>query len=41
VELSCPSCGEIIYLDQEMLESGDELICPGCNAELVPTLDEE
>ena len=40
VELQCPECGETIYFDEDMLESGEELLCPNCNALLVPTLEE-
>lgn len=31
LEVVCPSCGEIIYFDEEMLDSEDGLICPACN----------
>ena len=41
VELQCPECGETIYFDEDMLESGEELLCPNCNALLVPTLEED
>ena len=41
VELQCPECGETIYVDEDMLESGEELLCPNCNALLVPTLEED
>ena len=29
-EVECPSCGEVICIDEEMLEEG-EINCPGCN----------
>ena len=31
LEVVCPSCGETIYFDEEMLDSEDGLICPCCN----------
>ena len=30
-EIVCPSCGETIYFDEDMLDSEDGLICPCCN----------
>ena len=30
-EVVCPSCGETIYFDEDMLDSEDGLICPCCN----------
>ena len=41
VELECPECGEAIYFDEAMLECGEELLCPNCNAVLVPVLEED
>lgn len=32
VEVECPSCGETVYFDADMLDSEDGLICPNCNA---------
>lgn len=31
LEIVCPTCGEIIYFDEEMIDSEDGLICPCCN----------
>jgi len=31
VETVCPSCGETVYFDEDMLDSEDGLICPNCN----------
>lgn len=31
MEIVCPSCGETIYFDEDMLDSEDGLICPTCN----------
>ena len=41
VELECPECGEAIYFDEAMLECGEELLCPNCNAVLVPVMEED
>ena len=30
-EVVCPSCGETIYFDEDMLDNPDGLICPNCN----------
>lgn len=32
-EVECPSCHDIIYLDESMLEE-EEMICPGCGTRL-------
>ncbi|NMP38510.1 MAG: hypothetical protein GX051_10415 [Clostridiales bacterium] len=32
-EVECPSCGEIIYLDEDMLDE-DEIECPSCGETL-------
>ena len=32
-EVKCPTCGEVINLDEEMLEAGG-IECPGCGEEL-------
>lgn len=31
MEIVCPSCGETIYFDEDMLDSEDGLICPAGN----------
>jgi ssDNA-binding Zn-finger/Zn-ribbon topoisomerase 1 len=43
VEVKCPNCKEIIYFDQDMLESDQDLICPNCNQPVMPAAptDEE
>ncbi len=43
-EIVCPSCGETIYFDQDMLDSPDGLICPNCNEPIelhIPEKDPE
>ncbi len=37
-EIVCPSCGETIYFDEDMLDSPDGLICPNCNEPIEITL---
>lgn len=37
VELECPHCGEVIYYDESMLESDEDLICPQCSKVVVPS----
>ena len=32
-DVECPSCNDIIYLDDEMIEEG-KIACPNCGAEL-------
>ncbi|OFI07586.1 hypothetical protein CLOACE_01900 [Clostridium acetireducens DSM 10703] len=31
IEVNCPNCDEIIYIDKEMLNNNDSLICPSCS----------
>ena len=37
-EVVCPSCGEVIYFDEEMLDSEDGIICPACNEQVDITM---
>lgn len=39
-EVGCPSCGDTICLEEEMLEKG-EIDCPGCGEKLEFDFDEE
>lgn len=41
VELTCPHCGDVIFLDQDMLTARTDLICPNCSASILPETDEE
>ena len=41
VAIECPECGEIVYFDQAMLQSDNDLICPECNASIVETVEDE
>ncbi len=44
VETVCPSCGETVYFDEDMLDSEDGLICPNCNAPIeleIPVLEDD
>jgi len=40
-EIECPTCGEIIYVDEEMLDEDDEIevTCPECNETIHITED--
>lgn len=40
VELTCPHCGDVICLDQEMLTARTDLICPNCNEPILPEAEE-
>jgi DNA-directed RNA polymerase subunit RPC12/RpoP len=37
-EIVCPSCGEEVQLDEEMLMSGD-VVCPNCNEKIEIEID--
>ena len=37
-EVECPSCGDVICLDEDMLEEG-EIACPNCGEMLEFDLD--
>lgn len=37
-EAQCPTCGETVYIDEEMLDEG-ETVCPGCGEKLEFDLD--
>ncbi len=39
-EAVCPKCGEIIYLDDELLGC-DDILCPKCGEKLICELDDE
>jgi formylmethanofuran dehydrogenase subunit E len=38
-ETVCPSCGETVYFDEDMLDDEEKLICPNCNANIFPEDD--
>ena len=38
-EVECPSCGDVICLDEDMLEEG-EIACPNCGEKLEFELDD-
>ncbi len=31
VEVKCPHCKEFVYLDEDLVDSGKEVICPNCH----------
>ena len=37
-EVTCPSCSDIVYVDEDMLDEG-EIACPGCGETLEFDLD--
>ena len=39
-EVECPACGEIINIDEDMLEAGS-IACPNCGEDLEFDLDDE
>ena len=41
IEMECPSCGETVYFDADMMESGDDLTCPNCNTVMVPSCEND
>ncbi len=38
-EAVCPKCGEIIYLDEDLLQC-DDILCPECGEKLICELDD-
>ena len=38
-EAICPKCGEVIYLDEDLLAC-DDILCPECGEKLICELDE-
>ncbi len=38
-EAVCPKCGEIIYLDEDLLQC-DDILCPQCGEKLICELDD-
>lgn len=40
VEVECPHCKEYVYLDQELLENNDKVLCPNCHETIEVEMDE-
>jgi len=40
IEVECPHCHEIIYLDKELLEEETETVCPNCNETIITDVEE-
>ncbi len=40
-EAECPSCGEMIYFDNQLCEKMEELICPNCNTSIIQDIEED
>jgi predicted nuclease with TOPRIM domain len=34
IEVECPHCKEFVYLDEDLVESGEPVICPNCHEEI-------
>lgn len=41
IEIECPNCHEIIYLDEELLTDSKQTECPSCHEPLVCDCDDE
>lgn len=41
ISFQCPNCGEIVYFDQAMLKTEDDLICPNCKASMLEDEEDE
>jgi DNA-directed RNA polymerase subunit delta len=39
IEVECPHCHEYVYLDEELLENGEEVTCPNCHEPIEYELD--
>lgn len=39
VEVECPHCKEYVYLDEDLLDSGQEVLCPNCH-EVIESIHE-
>ena len=33
-EIQCPACGEDVMIDFDMIEDGENIICPNCHEEI-------
>ena len=40
-QIKCPSCGEEIEIDEDMLDDDDEIVCPNCNEKIEIEFGEE
>ncbi|HOE57086.1 MAG TPA: hypothetical protein PLL98_03970 [Bacillota bacterium] len=34
IEVECPHCKEFVYLDEDLAESGEKVVCPNCHEEI-------
>lgn len=41
IEVECPHCKEYVYLDEELLDSGEEVLCPNCHEPIEIVLDDD
>ena len=40
-EFSCDNCGDSVFVDGDLLDEDEPIICPSCGKEVSITLDEE
>lgn len=40
-ELECPACGEMIYIDSDVIETLEKVVCTSCGAELDVVCNDE
>lgn len=38
-QYQCPNCGALIYIEEDMLENGKQVICPECNEPIKVAID--
>lgn len=41
VEVECPHCKEYVYLDEELLDGDEEVLCPNCHEPIEVVMDDE
>jgi len=39
IEVECPHCNEYVYLDEEVLDKGEEVLCPNCHEPIEVQMD--
>lgn len=38
-QYQCPNCGELIDIEEKLIENGEQLICPECNEPIKVAID--
>ncbi|MFZ5353567.1 MAG: CD1247 N-terminal domain-containing protein [Bacillota bacterium] len=41
IEVECPHCKEFVYLDEELIDSGEEVLCPNCHEPIEVEFEED